>query len=376
MMVQSLIKRLGRLGKLSWISLLLASFFLTGIVTHLPSGQAADTEGKVIVYGPPGPQYRPALINAFQKAHPDIRVEYFGSNGRVAATKLLQERRVGLYNVDIFISGSTNGTITLKNAKADIALPPILSAELKNPKIWQGNKLQWADTKAPYTTLMFECSVSIIINVNSKLVDPKQFTSYKDFLKPKWKGKIVGTDIRRPGPGGTTSRFMYKNPELGPEYLTRLFRDTDILLSSDQRQLVDLIAQGQYPIGFFVSSAAIHLARSQGLPIQPVPVEQFKEGGSMGPSYGAISHMERAPNPKAAKVYINWLLSRSGQMAWQKHTAHPSCRTDIPKEGLNEVNVPKPGHQYVQAGTDVYSRLTGGIIRNLITKALRERKKN
>lgn len=96
----------------------------------------------------------------------------------------------------------------------------------------------------------------------------------------------------------------------------------------------------------------------------------------MGPSYGAISHMERAPNPKAAKVYINWLLSRSGQMAWQKHTAHPSCRTDIPKEGLNEVNVPKPGHQYVQAGTDVYSRLTGGIIRNLITKALRERKKN
>ncbi len=363
-----------RMWSLNLISLLLASFFLTGIVTYLPSGQAADTEGKVIVYGPPGPQYRPALINAFQKEHPDIRVEYFGSSGRIAATKLLQERRVGLYNADVYISGTTNGVLTLKNAKANISLPTILSAELKNPKIWLENKMQWADTKPPYTTLMFQCGISQMIHVNNKLVDPKQFTSYKDLLDPKWKGKIVGTDIRRPGPGGVPSRFLYKNPELGPEYLTRLFRDTGIKLSSDQRQLVDWIAQGQYPVGIFVSDSAVTVARRQGLPIEAVAVEQFKEGGPLGPGYGAVSRMERAPNPKAAKVYINWLLSRSGQIAWQKHTTKPSCRMDIPKEGLDEVSVPKPGFKYVQAGTDVYSRLTGGIIRNLVTKALKDRK--
>ena len=371
MMCQSLTKRLGKLGL---ISLLLALFFLTGVVTHLPSGHTAGTEGKVIVYGPPGPQYRPALIDAFQKEHPNIRVEYFGSSGRVAATKLLQERRVGLYNADVFISGSTNGTITLKNAKADVSLPPILSTENKNPKIWLENKLQWADTKAPYTTLMFQCGISQMVHVNNKLVDPKQFTSYKDLLDPKWKGKIVGTDIRRPGPGGVPSRFLYKNPDLGPEFLTRLFRDTGIQLSSDQRQLVDWIAQGQYPVGIFVSDSAVTVARRQGLPIEAVAVEQFKEGGPLGPGYGAVSFLDRAPNPNAAKVYINWLLSRSGQLAWQKHTAKPSCRTDIPKDGIDEVSVPKPGHKYVQAGTDVYSQLTGGIIRNLIPKALKERK--
>jgi len=336
---------------------------------------AAESEGKVIVYGPPGPNYRPALIDAFQKDYPKIKVEFFGSSGQVAATKLIQERKAGLYNADLYISGSTNGVVTLKRAGAVENLPDFLAApDVVNPKVWLDDELQWADAKPPLTTLMFECGISQIVHVNPKVVDPKQFTSYKDLLDPKWKGKITGTDIRRPGPGGVPSRFIYKNPQLGPEYLTRLFKDTGITLSSDQRQLTDWIAQGQYPVGIFVGDSTVKVAQEAGLPIVAIPVEQFKEGGPIGPGYGSLSFMKNAPNPNAAKVYVNWLLSPSGQVAWQDHAGKPSCRIDIPRKGINETDIPKGGFKYVKAGTEEFSSLTGSTIRNLVTKALKARK--
>src|SRR5262245_66617592 len=44
--------------------------------------------------------------------------------------------------------------------------------------------------------------------------------------------------------------------------------------------------------------------------------------------------LANAPHPNASKVFLNWLLSRDGQMAFQKLTKENSLRVDIPKEGI------------------------------------------
>ena len=50
--------------------------------------------------------------------------------------------------------------------------------------------------------------------------------------------------------------------------------------------------------------------------------------------------INRAPHPNAAKVFINWYLSRPGQMVWQhvmnkkEVEASDSMRVDIPKEDV------------------------------------------
>ena len=337
---------------------------------------AAEKEGTVVVYGAPGPLYRKVLVDTFQAAFPKIRVEYLGGRGTDEATKMLQEQNAGLYNVDVYISGTTNGTVALKPARAIEPLPPVLYLpEVIDKNAWLDRELQWADAKEPFTTLMFECGISQIVYINPKLVDGKQFTSYWDLLDSKWKGKLVGGDIRQPGPGGVPSRFIYKNPKLGPEFLTKLFRDTDITLSSDQRQLIDWIALGKFPMGIFVSSSFAKLAEDQGLPIKSLPVEQFKEGGPIGPGYGAVSIVTKAPHPHAARLYINWVLSREGQTAWQKLAARPSCRTDIGREGVEQDDIPKPGFKYLKVGAEEYSRLTGSIISNVVSKALEQREK-
>ena len=54
------------------------------------------------------------------------------------------------------------------------------------------------------------------------------------------------------------------------------------------------------------------------LPIGYLDAEDWKEGGSSSAAGGTLGIPTRAPHPHAAKVFINWLLSREGQSALQK----------------------------------------------------------
>ena len=56
---------------------------------------------------------------------------------------------------------------------------------------------------------------------------------------------------------------------------------------------------------------------------------------------GTLSYFNRAPHPNAAKVAVNWLLSREGQSTWldsnQKSGGfYDSLREDISKEKVSE----------------------------------------
>lgn len=44
----------------------------------------------------------------------------------------------------------------------------------------------------------------------------------------------------------------------------------------------------------------------------------------------AIYLYNRAPHPNAAKLFINWALTREGQTAFTQQTQIPSRRTDVP----------------------------------------------
>jgi ABC-type Fe3+ transport system substrate-binding protein len=121
--------------------------------------------------------------------------------------------------------------------------------------------------------------------------------------------------------------------------------------------MIDWMAQGRYPIGLLLHQAEVMRAADQGLPVGVVPIEQFKEGAPIGPAQGAIHLADKAPHPNAAKLYINWLLSREGQIAYQNATRENSMRIDIPKEGLFSIDIPKPGIKYVDAGGEDYARI-------------------
>jgi len=76
-----------------------------------------------------------------------------------------------------------------------------------------------------------------------------------------------------------------------------------------------------FALGVFVGNTETAKAISVGLPIGEFSPGQFKEGAAVSPFNGTLSLINRAPHPNAAKVLINWLLSREGQAAIQQHLA-------------------------------------------------------
>ena len=81
--------------------------------------------------------------------------------------------------------------------------------------------------------------------------------------------------------------------------------------------------------------------------------------------------INKAAHPNAAKVFLNWLLSKEGQLAWQKKSDNNSLRTDIPKDMLSDPDsVPKAGGQYLIAALPQYADVAP--IRKILKEVLRK----
>ena len=69
--------------------------------------------------------------------------------------------------------------------------------------------------------------------------------------------------------------------------------------------------------------------------------------------------MRSLAHPNAAKVYLNWLLSRDGQTEFARGTGYVSSRTDVPTDHAQPWRVPQPGavKTYTQEAVDVKATL-------------------
>jgi len=111
-------------------------------------------------------------------------------------------------------------------------------------------------------------------------------------------------------------------------------------------------------------------------------VDQFgtmKEGAALVSFHGSLALVNRAPHPNAARVFINWYLSREGQIALQKALANlgddpsDSLRIDIPKDSVPLIRRRMEGGKYVDletgGGVDIKPAL------RILEEALIKRKK-
>jgi iron(III) transport system substrate-binding protein len=331
--------------------------------------KAARVEGEVEVFSEPGIDIQNALME-FQKSFPEIRLKLSPIGARDFASRALAERRAGKYLADVFTGGTTSPTQLLIPAKA---LEPIRSVfvlpEVADESLWFKKRFHFADSEQQYVLLSDGSIVSDLVTYNTKLVRPEEFRSLWDLLSPKWKGKIAAYDPRLPGGASNNMRFLYYNPKLGPKFLHRLFSEMEIKVATDRRQVMDWLGTGTYSLALF-AGREVDTAKKQGLPVDEMT--SIKADGSMLTSgAGSITLINRAPHPNAAKVFINWFLSREGQMAWQRHTDRNSLRTDIPKESITnwKERVPQDVGDYIFTNLPEYEDLRPG--RKIIEEALK-----
>lgn len=335
--------------------------------------EAAKQEAQVNVYIKIGYD---GVFPAFKKRFPAIRV--VGVTGQVldVGQRILAERRAGKYLADVVSLGIRPVfTDFYRLGILDPVRPLLLLPEVMDESKWRGGHL-YADPEKKYMFIYFSVVQEGGVHYNTRLVNPKEFKSFWDLVSPKWRGKIEARDVRTPGPGGGAMRFFYHSPKLGPKFIRQLFRDMDITLFRDPRQGPDWLATGKFTICFFCSN--IDTAKEQGLPVGGFDSRGWGEGAAVVSHSGQAGLMKNAPHPNAAKVFVNWILSREGQMELQRVLARvqaaESRRIDIPKDDVPEDVRWAEGIEYMELDSRP-EWIEMGPVYKIIDEALKEAKR-
>ena len=318
---------------------------------------AAKKEGQLNFYV--GRYGTEPLLNEFRKDYPEIKIISVNATGNQLGTRIISEIRAGKVIADLYSGGAnTNYEILYKGKALDSIRSALILPEVVDESKWYGGQHRYTDPEQKFIFVYIATPSSSGFYYNTALVNSKEFKSYWDLVNPKWKGKYVSQDPTSTGLGGGM-QFHYYHPELGPEFIKRLFGDMQPTFGRDRRQITDWLAQGRFSLCVGCRDAT--RAKTQGLPVDELDSVDWKEGIELTSGGVSMSFIKGAPNPNAAKVFVNWFLSRKGQTALQKYAdlygEEPpnSRRVDIPKDILPPLNRLVPGKKYFDVSDPKYA---------------------
>src|SRR6478752_7016303 len=250
---------------------------------------AARKEGKIVLYTANFLDTEQAVVKRFSQRFPGIQIEIVRAPTGSLITRVKTEaaaNRMIADVIDFTDRVQARGMVPLFAPYA-----PPNAAEY--PEIARTGDRLWPRSGNAWT-----------ITYNSELVkDPPK--SWADLVKPEF-GKVrLGQTIVAAG-GGPFNRAMFERKVLGEDYWAKQAALKPTLYPS-QAPMVDAMIRGEIAIAPLVTNLAIPLA-AQGAPIkwffapEGVPVTVFCAGIAKG-----------AGNPNAAKLFLDWALSREGQ---------------------------------------------------------------
>ena len=303
-----------------------------------PVVAAAKKEGKVVVNTFPGDGYKRAL-KAFTQAYPDIKLEHTGLHSQEFAPRIMQERQASLFTWDVATIPTSTALQVLRPAGVwDPVRPAIVQPEALDDAGWEGGfERGFALVKDRALTYGFVAQRGAAITVNPDLLKDEQIKGLTDLLNPKWKGKLLLPHVRTMGDAFWPMTSARLN--LGDDIIKKLFVDQEPVLSRDTRQIAEFMVRGRYPIALGVNPLLLSQFHKQGLG-KNLKTMHFPEMDSVNSSSSTLWLVNKAPHPNAAKVFINWLLTKDAQVVWAREVETNSRRVGV-EPGNPAYAVPK-----------------------------------
>ena len=308
----------------------------TGVTPALVD--AARKEGTVSYYSALELNVAERLAKAFEAKYPDIAVQVERSGAERIYQRIAQEQSSGINAVDV--ANSTDPAHYL-DWKSKDWLAPYVPEDVA--KYFPADQ---ADSDGMYAT---SCGWIEAIGYNSSLVKPEDAPkSYADLLDPKWQGKIVKA---HPGDSGAimTATFVLSR-ELGWEYFEKLAQQKIMQVQSAADPPKKLML-GERAVMADGNEYNIFQISEKGGPVAPV---YATEGSPL--IVGPTGMFKAAPNPNAAKLFVNYSFTPECQQliidVGGLRSMHPQTKEKPGRTPFKDIKVMKDDPAAVEKMSD------------------------
>ena len=271
----------------------LRSILAAALALGFTAGAAHAASGTLTVYTSTPDKAMNDLIAAFNKAEPDVKVDFFRSGTTEVVNKLQAEFTAGAPQPDVlFIADAT----VMEQMKADGRLMAYADAPVAGlPQGFYDADKTYFGTKIIPTGIIY----------NTKSGKPKP-ASWMDLLSADAKDQVIMPSPLYSGAAVIHVGTITAQSGMGWDYYDKLAANGAVA-SKGNGGVLEAVASGQKAYGMIVDFMAFNGAAKGS----PVAFVYPKEGVSMVSEPVAI--LKTAKNVEAAKSFVNWLLSDAGQ---------------------------------------------------------------
>ena len=250
---------------------------------------AAEKEGSLTYYTANFAEVEQEVIKAFNKRFPKIKVAMVRAPGGQLIQRIKTEAAAGKLAADVVNHSDRGLMLELADLFQDYSPPNAKDYRpdaLVSPKLWPGVTLGWA------------------IAYNTELVKNPPKT-WMDLTKEEYKGKKIG-QVVGPSGGTTWTRIMFERQVLGEDYWKKNAA-LEIALYPSGAPTSDALVRGEISIAPLLYNI-IYTKIVEGAPAEAIFAP---EGVPIIPYADGITKTSKSPN--AARLFMNWRLSKEGQ---------------------------------------------------------------
>ncbi len=254
--------------------------------------EAAKKEGRLSIYDSAVIEDLENRAKAFKKAYPFMEFDLYRGDSGDLTEKAITEAKAGRNQVDV-IRASAGGMVPLVDRG--------LTMKYKSPSAIDMPK----DSYDPEGAWYYPEHMLHVIAYNTKLISPAEAPkSYEDLADPRFQGKLAIE-------AECTEWFTQMKSIMGEAKFLDLARR---IAANKPRPikghgtLARLVVTGETPV-----AVMIYQHRAQMDKESKAPVDWVFGSKPVTTSPVMLLLMKDAPHPNAAKLYLDWCLSKQGQ---------------------------------------------------------------
>ena len=264
----------------------------------------AKKEGKVVFWSSMRIDDSKALAAGFEARYPFIKVDIFRAGGEQIVNRAMAEHLAGKTTYDVV------NAFALKVLQNKGMLQAYAAPEATHyPAGFKDSQNYWVSLYSGYN----------VIGYNTKQVSKAEAPkNWEDLLNPRWKGKLGMDDEEYFWHAGM---IKYWGEEKGRKYMEALSRQ-GLQFRNGHALLADLMSIGEFPVFVVVYPDQL------GDEGKGQTVEWVKTTDPILVNLAPVGVATKAPQPNAAKLFMNYSISKEGQEILQK-ARRASARLDV-----------------------------------------------